>query len=58
MKKKEYIQPQMEKIEISRFCEGEELHPSRPGLTDFDANTGHFDDEDDGFTPVATSLWD
>ena len=62
MKKPDYTKPQMEKIYRGDIGEnvGENLRLSRPasrGLTDFDSNSGFFDDDDDVY-PIATSLWD
>ena len=60
MEKKYYIQPDIELIRPQYL-----LQPDGSGVEgsaeDWGANKGLFDEddeEDDGFTPVATSLWD
>ncbi len=58
--KNPYVTPVDEMINKNDWREeaGEFIHPSRKtanGLTDFDANSGLFDED---VTPVATSLWD
>lgn len=59
MEKKKYIRPMLEVIEISHLCDGETVAWSKED-ENAGANKGNFDEEDDDnfFTPVATSLWD
>ena len=63
MEKKKYISPDVELIDLNYLCYHEgfndnaTIHSGNDGV---DANSGFFDEEEDnnGFTPVATSLWD
>lgn len=63
MEKKQYIQPEVEFITPQYLMQpdGDLTHATPLSGEDYGgANSGNFDDEEDdnGFTPVATSLWD